>query len=71
MSCKMAGINGTQEKKKEEDKRKKEKYHWTIESINRVKNNDNGVPRITILNWREKLWILFFWLYKFFWWWNY
>ena len=50
----MAGINGMQEKKEEEDKGKKEKYLWKREDINRVKNNGKGVPLIPIFDMREK-----------------
>jgi hypothetical protein len=50
----VAGINGRQKKKKEEDKGKKEKYLCNTEDINRVKNNGKGVPRIIIFNLREK-----------------
>ena len=55
----MAGINGMQEKKEEEDKGKKEKYLWKREDINRVKNNGKGVPLIPIFDMREKHWRIF------------
>ena len=50
----MVGINGTQEKKEEKDKGKKEKYLWKMEDINRVKNNGKRVPLILIFDLREK-----------------
>ena len=50
----MVGINGMQKKKEEEDKGKKEKYLCKRKDINRVESNGEGVPRITLLNLREK-----------------
>ena len=50
----MAGINGMQGKKKEEDKGKKEKYLWKKDDINKMESNGKGVPLITIFDLRKK-----------------
>ncbi len=50
----MAGINGIQKKKKEEDKERKEKYLWKIKGINKIKDNEKMVPLIIIFDLREK-----------------